>query len=44
LRRRKNELEKTKILVDTSFLLPALGIDVEEEIYKAIRHFRRFDV
>jgi predicted nucleic acid-binding protein len=37
-------LEKTKILVDTSFLLPALGIDVEEEVYKAIRHFRRFDV
>jgi len=44
LRSRKNELEKTKILIDTSFLLPAFGIDVEEEIYKAIRHFRRFDV
>jgi predicted nucleic acid-binding protein len=44
LRSRKNELEKTKILVDTSFLLPAFGIDVEEEVYKAISHFRRFDV
>ena len=44
MRSRKNELEKTKILIDTSFLLPAFGIDVEEEIYKAIRHFRRFDV
>jgi predicted nucleic acid-binding protein len=44
LRSNKNELEKTKILIDTSFLLPAFGIDVEEEVYKAIRHFRRFDV
>jgi len=44
LRSSKNELERTKILIDTSFLLPAFGIDVEEEVYKAIRHFRRFDV
>jgi len=44
LKSSKNELEKTKILIDTSFLLPALCVDVQEEVYKAISHFRRINV
>ena len=35
---------KPRLLVDTTFLLPALGIEVEEEAMKAIRVFRRFEV
>ncbi len=36
LKNNKNELEKTKILIDTPFLLPILCVDVQEEVYKAI--------
>ncbi|MHA1608759.1 MAG: hypothetical protein ACTSUJ_01975 [Candidatus Njordarchaeales archaeon] len=37
---KKNTSSKPRLLIDTSFLLPALGIDVEEEVYKAIAfHF-----
>lgn len=35
---------KLKVLVDTSFLLPAMGIDVEQEILDAIKYFRRIEV
>ncbi|MBS7637477.1 PIN domain-containing protein [Candidatus Bathyarchaeota archaeon] len=34
----------TRILVDTSFLLPALGLEVEGEVYEAIKHFHRVEV
>lgn len=37
-------MRKPKLLVDTTFLLPALGIEVEEEALKAIELFRRADV
>ncbi|MBS7611609.1 PIN domain-containing protein [Candidatus Bathyarchaeota archaeon] len=30
-----------RILVDTSFLLPAVGLDVEEEVYDAIKCFHK---
>ena len=35
---------KPELLVDTTFLLPALGIDVEEEALEAISLFPRFKV
>ena len=34
--------DKPSLLVDTTFLLPALGIDVEKSAMEAIRLFRRF--
>jgi len=37
-------LEKKRILVDTTFLLPALGIEVEEEALEVIPMFRNFEV
>jgi len=37
-------LEKKRILVDTTFLLPALGIEVKEEALKVIPTFRNFEV
>lgn len=33
-----------KVLVDTSFLLPALGVRVENRVLRAIQLFRRLDV
>ena len=33
-----------KVLVDTSFILPALGVEVEKEVMDTIPHFRRFEV
>ncbi|WFO74962.1 PIN domain-containing protein [Desulfurococcaceae archaeon MEX13E-LK6-19] len=36
--------KQVKVLVDTSFLLPALGIDVEEEVYTAIKYFYLMEV
>ncbi|OYT26549.1 MAG: hypothetical protein B6V02_01470 [Thermoprotei archaeon ex4572_64] len=35
---------RLKILVDTSFLLPALGIDVEDEVLECIKYFHKVDV
>ena len=35
---------KPKILVDTSFLLPALGVEVEDEAMSVIPLFRRLEV
>ena len=35
---------KPKILVDTSFLLPALGVEVEKEVMEAVKEFYRFEV
>lgn len=34
----------TRILVDTSFLLPAVGLDVEEEVYDAVKCFHKVAV
>jgi len=31
-------------LVDTSFLLPAMGVEVEQEVIRAIEHFREVEV
>jgi predicted nucleic-acid-binding protein len=33
-----------KVLIDTSFLLPALGIEVEKEVTEAIKHFYSAEV
>jgi len=44
LRNRGSILERKRILVDTTFLLPALGIEVEEEALEVISMFRNFDV
>jgi len=35
---------KFKVILDTSFLLPTLGIDVEEEIYDVMKFLREFEV
>jgi len=41
--KRKSSTNK-EILVDTTFLLPALGIDVEEEVYRAIEKFGKYEI
>ncbi len=41
---REGSLTNKEILVDTSFLLPALGIDVEEIVYQAIKKFKKYNV
>lgn len=41
---KKNTLNKKPLLIDTSFLLPALGIQVEEEILEAISRFRDYNI
>jgi len=35
---------RPKILIDTSFILPALGFDVEDVIYKAIEYFNKIRI
>lgn len=35
---------KLRVLIDTSFLLPAMGIDVKEEIIDTIKYFRLVEV
>jgi len=44
LRSRGSTSAKPEILVDTTFLLPALGLDVEEEAMNVIPLFRRVKV
>lgn len=44
MRSRRSILRRPKIIVDTSFLLPALGIEVEEEVLEVIPLFRRVEV
>jgi len=41
---KETTLTRLKILIDTTFLLPALGIEVEEEVIEAIRLFRKFQI
>ena len=41
---KRDTSSKPCLLVDTSFLLPALGIDVEEEVYAAIAKFRDYEI
>ena len=45
LKGRKNTLKKRlRVLIDTTFLLPALGVEVEEEAEEAIPLFRKIGV
>lgn len=44
MRRRRSISSRLEILVDTTFLLPALGVGVEEEAEEVIPLFRRFRV
>jgi len=40
-----NNRESTlRVLIDTSFLLPALGVEVEEEVSEAIKYFHDLEV
>ena len=41
---RKNTMNNACLLIDTSFLLPALGIDVEKEVYDAITRFGEYEI
>jgi PIN domain nuclease of toxin-antitoxin system len=49
----KNKLSTLKVLLDTSFLLPTLGVDTGEEVFKGLKrlaeieadiHYSRFSV
>lgn len=42
--KRSTSAGRPRVLIDTTFLLPALGIDVEEEALEAIRFFPRLEV
>ena len=44
MKSKKREARRPKVLVDTSFLLPALGVEVEEEVIDSIPLFRRVEV
>lgn len=44
MKSKKRVQEKPKVLIDTSFLLPALGVDVENEVLDSIALFRRAEV
>ncbi|MEM1569825.1 MAG: PIN domain-containing protein [Candidatus Bathyarchaeia archaeon] len=44
LNSRRGTSASTRVLVDTSFLLPAVGLDVEEEVYDAIKHFHKVEI
>ena len=46
MRSRRSTLEEgvRKLIVDTSFLLPALGVEVEDEVTRVIPYFRFFKV
>ena len=39
---KKNTSNKPPLLIDTSFLLPALRVEVNDEIRKAITKFREY--
>jgi predicted nucleic acid-binding protein len=41
---KKNTRTKPKLLIDTTFLLPALGFEVEESAMKAIELFRKYNI
>ena len=42
--KRGTSKSKLRLLVDTSFLLPAMGIEIEKEAMEAIRYFRMAEV
>ncbi|WP_276813615.1 PIN domain-containing protein [Desulfurococcus amylolyticus] len=44
MKSKRSTSEKPRILVDTTFLLPAMGVEVEEEAMKVIPLFRRLEV
>lgn len=37
-------VEKPSLLIDTTFLLPALGVEIEEEAMNVIRYFDKFKI
>ncbi|MEM1970436.1 MAG: PIN domain-containing protein [Sulfolobales archaeon] len=41
---RRSILRKPRVLVDTTFLLPALGVEIEEDALKAIALFRKLEI
>ncbi|MEM4752586.1 MAG: PIN domain-containing protein [Sulfolobales archaeon] len=41
---RRSISRKPRVLVDTTFLLPALGVEVEEDALKAIALFRKLEI
>lgn len=41
---KRSTSRKPRVLVDTTFLLPALGVEVEEEALKAIKLFRKLEI
>jgi len=42
--RKSTSRKKPRILIDTSFSLPALGVEVEEGVLNAISLFRKVEV
>jgi predicted nucleic acid-binding protein len=44
LRSRRSISKRLSVLIDTSFLFPALGIEIEEEGMKVIPLFRRLEI
>ncbi|MEM2590762.1 MAG: PIN domain nuclease, partial [Zestosphaera sp.] len=41
---RRSISRKPRVLVDTTFLLPALGVEIEEDALKAIALFRKLEI
>ena len=41
---RKKSWAENRLLIDTTFILPALGVDVEEEAYEAIGKFEDYKI
>ena len=44
MRSRRGTLNRLSVLIDTSFLLPALGVEIEEEAERVIPLFRKINV
>lgn len=44
LNSRKGIQRKPRVLIDTSFLLPAIGISTDREVMEAIKHFSKFEI
>jgi len=44
LKNKERSLKNKKLLVDTSFLLPALGIKVEENVMRTIEFFHQYEI
>ena len=44
MRNRRSTSKRLSVIIDTSFLLPALGIEIEEDAMRVIPLFRKLDV